>query len=83
VIKVVVQLQIFLKTLARQMIPLTVESSDTIADVKVKIVNMLGHPPNEQHLIYVGKRLDDHHTIAYYNIQENSIVNFIPDLWGQ
>jgi ubiquitin C len=68
VIKVAVQMQIFLKTFARQMIPLRVESSDTIADVKVKILNKLGHPPEEQHMLFAGKRLDDHHTIAYYNI---------------
>ncbi|CAJ2655312.1 unnamed protein product [Trifolium pratense] len=80
--KVAVQMQILLRTLAGQMIPLSVESSDTIADVKVKIVNKLGHQPYEQHMIFSGRRLDDHHTIAYYNIQQNSIVNFIPDLWG-
>jgi ubiquitin C len=80
VIKVAVQMQIFLKTFARQMIPLRVESSDTIADVKVKILNKLGNPPDEQHMLFAGKRLDDHHTIAYYNIQDNSIINLTPNL---
>lgn len=78
--KVAVQMQIFLKTFGRQMIPLRVESSDTIGDVKVKILNKLGHRPEEQHMLFAGKRLDDHHTIAYYNIQDNSIINLTNNL---
>ncbi|GAU38218.1 hypothetical protein TSUD_226390 [Trifolium subterraneum] len=74
------KMQIFLKTLTGQMIPLRVHSSDTIANVKLQIMNKEGFPPDEQFLIHTGKRLEDHHTIAYYDIQENSIVDFVPNI---
>jgi hypothetical protein len=53
-----------------------VDSSDTIGDVKLQILNKEGLPPNVQRLILNHKELDDHHTIAYYDIQENTIVLF-------
>jgi ubiquitin C len=67
-------MQIFIKTLTGKIISLRVDSSDTIGDVKLQILNKEGIAPNEQRLVLNRKELDDHHTIAYYDIQENSIV---------
>jgi ubiquitin C len=69
-------MQIFIKTLTGKIISLRVDSSDTIGDVKLQILNKEGIAPNEQRLVLNRKELDDHHTIAYYDIQENSVIHF-------
>ncbi|KAK2372387.1 polyubiquitin [Trifolium repens] len=70
------KMQIFIKTLTGKIISLRVDSSDTIGDVKLQILNKEGIAPNEQRLVLNRKELDDHHTIAYYDIQENSVIHF-------
>ena len=68
-------MQIFVKTLTGSTITLEVEASETVANVKAKVQDKEGIPPDQQCLTFNGKTLGNDHTLTEYGVQEGFTIH--------
>ena len=72
-------MEVFVKTLHGKTLSLVVDPNDSVHNIKCLIQVKEGVPPDQQRLIFTGKRLfHDSLTLSDYNITHHSTLHLVP-----
>jgi len=74
--------QLFVKTLTGKTVTIEVEEGESIEDVKAKIAEKEGIPPEQQRLIFGGQQLQDAKTLEDYDVGDDATLHLVLRLRG-
>ena len=75
-------MQLFVKTLTGKTVSIEVEEGESIEDVKAKIAEKEGIPPEQQRLIFGGQQLQDAKTLGDYDVGDDATLHLVLRLRG-
>lgn len=75
-------MQLFIKTLTGKTVTILCTISNTIFELKQKIQDQEGIPPDQQRLIFSGKQLEDDYTVQRCKLSHQNTVHLVLRLRG-